>query len=816
MSFKKEKDIFAKLNRILNKDENLTKIKEWLETLKTYNSYDEKIPGLLNNSKLNSETANEDGGYNLILKWISLHLDNFNGFDFKDIPPSIVNGNINIDLSTIISTQDDAGTNIRIRKKEFRTEEDVKRWIDEPETHPITGLKMSPISSDYENIYGKAYKILKKTNVSTWFYENFPKNHILFGKLDLLFYTYISTDSGISNEESILCELLQSGLENTKDKDNILDTEIELFKNRFSNRPIDNPQIFDNYTSINDMFDLLKESMIENLTLRKGIISTDFKNLKIEDIMNCNGYAKKAEIMIKFMENYTFSNGKIIIDYLRELVADHATGDDNVVYILCKKAINIYDKFKKIYNDIKDLLDKNSGIIDNYEDKKFNIIEDPLDIYFKKYEDGLQKIKDPKFSKLIDLTTLKPVDSKLFLNDDQLKHFKAKKSEMEKDYLKSKNKYDESILKYKSINIIHPTNAPKSPTPPKRPIITLESGKKYQYGNIDPTHVSSSLIKEFNKEYLNSKDLLDEYNKIKNMSYLQLIKHETKNSPSKTIKDLSKGNILLSMNRQQINEEILYDYSDLKDKCSESKDILANEEFDDDNYPLSKLQLMVRLQIYNRDKTQYRTECIYAPKLYNYLVNSINNKEPFINFITRAKYTEENITQLIDVMKIINPNIERPIFLKPINDTKLFIDYKPIKTHSSYTPQWMSDANFYKIGIYRKFGDRIYEIYDICTIPADIESSGDFATESTDLTSNVMLFRIFKLFNDGRLLHNYVPPYYIIDGEYIKYINLMIHFNRYKSFNNWLYDMETGIKRNKKEFIDMFKSYAGEINNFIN
>jgi hypothetical protein len=78
-----------------------------------------------------------------------------------------------------------------------------------------------------------------------------------------------------------------------------------------------------------------------------------------------------------------------------------------------------------------------------------------------------------------------------------------------------------------------------------------------------------------------------------------------------------------------------------------------------------------------------------------------------------------------------------------------------------------------------------------------------------------MLFRIFKLFKDGRLLHNYVPPYYIIDGPYIKYIKLMIHFNRYKTSEDWLYDKETGREKDKEQFIDMFKRYASEINNFI-
>ena len=98
MSVKKEKEVFTKLNRILKKDENLTEIKEWLQSLKLYNFPNGKIPGLLNNSKLSLETATEDGGYNLILKWISLNLDKFDGFDFNGIPPSIVAGNISIDL----------------------------------------------------------------------------------------------------------------------------------------------------------------------------------------------------------------------------------------------------------------------------------------------------------------------------------------------------------------------------------------------------------------------------------------------------------------------------------------------------------------------------------------------------------------------------------------------------------------------------------------------------------------------------------------------------------------------------------------------
>ncbi len=836
MSVKKEKEVFTKLNRILKKDENLTEIKEWLQSLKLYNFPNGKIPGLLNNSKLSLETATEDGGYNLILKWISLNLDKFDGFDFNGIPPSIVAGNISIDLSNISAQQDtDAGTNIRSPKKTFKTEEDVKRWISEPETHPITGLKMSPMSSTYADIYEKAYKIMKKIKGSSlqtnrWVYTNFPKNHRLFGNLDFLYHIFIENEKepkidrysiySVADSEGWwevkmnydLCKLLRRGIENTEEKDNVFDTEIELIKNRFNLKQISG-HLSNNYTEILSSIDLLFKEMIKNL-ISVSARPIDFKKLKISDIvkvMEEGHFTKSALLIIDLMENYKFSNGKIIIDYIKEIVNRVPTYLRSVADIPeFNNAINVYDKYKKHYNDYHNLLDPNSGIVDNYEDKKFDIIEDPLDDYFKKYEEKFKKIKSPKFSTLIDLTSFKPIAINRFLNDKQYKSFKELKDKMEDEYKKSKQRYEISIWEYKSIRETTPTA--KSPSPPKRPTIKLENGQTYMYGNIEPKHIKDELVKEFNSEYKKVKPLIDIYNKIKDMGYLELIKQETGKYQTEEAKELIKKHPLLSMNRENINDNLLYDYSGDENKCSEPTDILSNEEFDNDNYPLAKLQLMVTLKFTNPN----RTECVYAPKLYNLLVSSINNREPFINPITRIKYSEEHINKVMDIMKIvINPDIERPIFLKPINDTGLFIDYKPLRSQTTGGPTWKRYLNWYNISIYRKFGDEIYRIYDLCTIPADLESDNDFATASTDLTSSVMLFRIFKLFKDGRLLHNYVPPYYIIDGPYIKYIKLMIHFNRYKCSEDWLYDKETRSERDKGQFIDMFKRYASEINNFI-
>jgi hypothetical protein len=78
-----------------------------------------------------------------------------------------------------------------------------------------------------------------------------------------------------------------------------------------------------------------------------------------------------------------------------------------------------------------------------------------------------------------------------------------------------------------------------------------------------------------------------------------------------------------------------------------------------------------------------------------------------------------------------------------------------------------------------------------------------------------MLFRIYKLFNEGRLLYNYTPPYRIPiagrPGEH-RYIKPAIHFNRYHVSRQWLKDEET---TTKTDFINMFKHYAQELNNYI-
>jgi hypothetical protein len=522
-----------------------------------------------------------------------------------------------------------------------------------------------------------------------------------------------------------------------------------------------------------------------------------------EDAYNIEGYW-----FINFLETNKMANGETPIKYFINVLKK--PNPPNWI----SQALKLYNDYKLIIKDIDECFNPASGVVENVEDKKLMAIDDPLDEYFEVYEKDLTEIRKPIYSKLIDLTTFKPKENLKYLNDAQYAEFK-----------KEKDKYDKEWKKYQDSQTIYETTKQgSSPKPPIKPTITLPWGTVHTIGKqIDPMYIKDEIVVKFREEYAKAQPIIDEYNRIKNMSYKELMYH-VGDSPSSSKKRFIEGNELLSMTKEEITNNVLYDYSDLADKCSESIDILTNEELDDENYPLSKLQLMARLKVYTPDRKKYRTECIYAPKLYNYLIKCINSKEPFINPVTKAKYTQENIEELMKVMRIINPKIEIPVFIKHRNDTKLKISYV---THEVNLRALGADASFGSVEVLRfikMYLSRIIagverEIYVICVIPDGIEATGTFATGSADLNSYTMLVNIYKLFNEGRLLHNYLPPYNVpIQGTTNRYTYLkpQIHFNRIRTINNWVrksnYDPTL---LTKQEFIDRFKHYAQEINNYI-
>jgi hypothetical protein len=813
---KKEKDLYKSLDKLYIK--NKSEIISWLDFLKTYNSTDGKIPGLLNNSKIQILTATEEGAYNLILQWIKNNADKFADYDFTGVPDSA----FITTASLLEGAGDDAGP-ARSSKVPltFKTVEDVERWFKDPEIHPIKRTPMPAMSIEYYNIYVKAYTIMRQKGEAVTFDDDytvthslFPKNHYLFGDIDLIYYAcvkeyfsklYKKLYKGRENMLAI-CNLLTEKLEDTVDTDTVLETEMELLRNRFNSTPIWDKQSTSNMVLIKELINECRGD------LTNAFFDTDFmsmheypERLKAiqEDVYHIEGYW-----FIKFLETNKMANGETPIKYfINVLKKPHPPN-------WISQALKLYNDYKSIIKDIDECFNPASGVIENVEDKKLTLLDDPLDEYFEVYEKDLAEIRKPIYSKLIDLTTFKPKENLKYLNDAQYAEFKAER-----------DRYDRDWKNYKQVQESYEKNKQgSSPKPPEKPTITLPWGTVHTIAKqIDPMYIKDEIVVKFREEYAKVQPIIDEYNRIKNMSYKELMYH-VGDSPSSSKKRFIEENELLSMTKEEITNNVLYDYSDLADKCSESIDILTNEELDDENYPLSKLQLMVRMKVYTPDKKKYRTECIYAPKLYNYLIKCINSKEPFINPVTKAKYTQENIEELMKVMRIINPKIEVPVFIKHRNDTKLKVNYI---THEVNLRVLGADASFNGIPSLR-FNEMYLSrmiagvekvVHVICYIPDDIEATGTFATGSADLNSYTMLVNIYKLFNEGRLLYNYLPPYNVlVEGTTNRYTYLkpQIHFNRIRTINNWVrksnYDTTL---LTKQEFIDRFKHYAQEINNYI-
>ena len=661
---------------------------------------------------------------------------------------------------------------------------------------------MTPNSNEYQKIYQEAYKILKKNKINIADFPNkLPKNHLLFGDMDLLYYMNnrekinVITKIYENNKRELHAgELFAEHIAIISDKPTILEQELELIKKCFEGDYMKNA--FEKYNKM-----LVKSFFNKNYV---GVLSYPDRMRDLEKSSMYNDLDKETYWFIQLLENNRLNNGEVIIEYLQK---EYRSSINNWM----EDALNIYNSYKRVYKDIDDCFNPATGIIENVENKQYLPINDPLDAYFEEFEKKLEKIRNPKYSKLIDLTTFKPKKNAFFLNNAQYAEFK-----------KVKDAYDIDRKKYEVNLELYEKNGKNgsSPKPPTKPVVVLPNGKNHTIGReLDPLHIKDEVIKSFKRDYKKALPIIEEYNAIKNMSYLELKKRVIANSPSSSVKQLIRDNELLTMTKEQIANDVLYDYSGLADKCSESIDILTNEELDDENYPLSKLQLMVRMKVYTPDRQRYRTECIYAPKLYNYLIKCINAKEPFINPVTKAKYTQENIEELMKVMRIIDPSLEVPVFIKHMNDTKLKVEYKELtKTYQNLDASFgtTNTIRYYKMYLSRIIGGVEYSVYNICTFPADIEAEGEFATGSADLNSYTMVVNIYKLFNEGRLLYNYLPPYRVPltgrTGEY-RYIKPAIHFNKYKLSKDWLNDGWSTMT--KTDFINMFKHYAQEVNNYI-
>jgi len=858
---KAEKDLLKKFKDLLkiNKENIINWLDDISENKKTYIN-DNTVPSLFSEgNKISIIAKGETAQYNLILKFIKENKDEFSDYDFSNIPDT--------DFTTISDLNQGIGAargtaSIEPRKT-YKTVEDVKKWASNPLENPITGNKIKAISNDYVKYYYKSFDILMEENnkllnekgidfIKTIMYDILPKNHLLFnGEIDLLFLqkfdlynknkrkkydnslpnnikaSYLHIYDGFDYKINI-AKLFDISLDiDTDTLDNITELEIELVKTLLDNKTIINSYYFNtnakilaNYISnVNDiLFNYFFEKIDTNKIKNKTIISL------LDELSNYNSEFFLKAISFKILvDDFKFSNGKKIFDYLNE---NKSQIDE------CKIGIEIYNRISPVYKEIEDFILNKNGDIDNYEMKEYKPLDDPIDLLFKDYEDKLKIFREQPFSQLINQNTYEPIDEKLYLNDKQKKSFDKERSMLEQSFKKEHDEYLKKLNKYNSLSKKDRSKS-KSPTPPKMPTITLPSKQKFiislQKSQKSPKHIPDKIVNDFKEKYKEFKHIIEEYNMKKEMGYLELLKEFKKSSPSKKI---SSDNQLLKFKRDDFISDVLQDYSDLENKCNDSIDILTNEDFSDDNYPLSKLQLMVRFKMpfKKSDGTEtFKTECYYAPRLFNYYIETVNKGINFINPATREKYSDEHIDELMKVIRLIKPDIERPIKVKPINDKKLKMIIEVVRGGHNDPSIFngISSVEFAKIKIVRELDPNKppNEVYTLCVIPLGLGVGGDaiFNTQSSDLNSESMIFIIHKLFNEGKLLLNYLPPYHnkYIDQygrETRRYIALLIHFNKYRYTQDWLVksDNQNTINSFKTtdEFIDMFKLYASEINNY--
>lgn len=863
---KAEKDLLKKFKDLLTKKKD--KIINWLDDIgknkKTYTD-NNNAPSLFSEgNKIAIVAKTETAQYNLILKFIKENIEEFSDYDFSNIPDT--------DFTTISDIQNGvaSGTVSREPRKTYKTIDDVKRWASNPLEDPISGKKIKEFSNSYVDYYYKGFDIIMNENkkilssegiekVKTIIYNTLPRRHLIFNNaIDLLFiqkfnlyneknkknFDPIMPDS-VKGEylyiydgfdyKSHIANLFDISFDTDADTlDNIVELEIELLKALFDNKKKLKDNFNTNATRLASNIVEIEKNLnnyffinIDTEKIKKGDIVSLIQELSNYDDPYHNYYRRGMSFKI-LLDDFKLSNGKKIYDYLVENrdVEEFKTG------------LDIYNRISPLYNEIEEFILNKNEDIDNYEMKEYKTLDDPIDELFKGYEEKLKIFTEYPFNQLINTSTYQPIDKKLFLNDKEKESFDKERESLEKSFKKEHDEYVKKIQKYKSLKPEERSKS-KSPSPPRMPVITLPSKQKFILSlqkdknnkslQKSPKHVPDKIVKDFEEKYKEYNDIINEFNLKKEMGYLELLREFKKSSPPKHI---SSDNKLLSLKRQDFETDILYDYTDLEDKCNDTNDMLTNEDLSDDNYPLAKLQLMVRLKIpfKKTDGTEtFKTECYYAPRLYNYYVETVNKGINFINPITRRTYTEEHINELMKVIRLIKPDIERPIKVKPINDTKLQMTIEVINgVHNDPAIfNGIYNVEFAKIKVIRKLHPNKppNEVFTVCVIPLGLGVGSDatFNTQSADLNSDSMIFTIHKLFNEGKLLKNYLPPYF--DREYDSfgrehrtYISLLIHFNKYKYTSDWLVKEETRDRRlifkNTEEFIDMFKTYASEINNY--
>ena len=722
----------------------------------------------------------------------------------------------------------------------------IAKWKANPMRDPIDNTKIA-ISVIQDSVYYKLYETaynhlsydLKVENVK----EYLPNAHCLFnGSFDILFYIF-------NNREYI--------------QDETTEYIIELLENNPSVPFISWEKLI--LTDISNVFSYCLAKYIRYCNLLFEIKFYTLGNY-VDDISKGIGNVEFIRIVVDELNIYTrftqflFNRKKLRQEIYNTLLSEFDENDLNCVYPIVDnviKAENIFEKLLEYYDELLNIYNYKSkpqdSPFENIDSVQFVEIEDPLITI-------LQKIGQNN----IDLETLE-IPKRPFKNDDEYNKYRNKYDTLYKQYREDVQKWQDNDDKGDSSIQRTP---PKKPTMNLPDGSVFDVSRM-----IFPYYIKDKEYKEIVKTYNENLEALVQYKELINIGILDLLQSSEQQQPDANVMEslplLKKDrqyfldNVLpyqktsprsaktspqsgktspqsaktsprsaktspqpaktsprstktspqpaktsprsgktspqsgktSPKSAKTIEDLVVTDAS----RCYETYDIIGNniKHFTDPEYPLAKLQLMFQL----KTSGSKRIDCFYAPNFYNHIVRRRNNYQKITNPVTNAILSDDDANKAVDsvmkIMKVLNPDIKTPYFSKPMLDKGLYMNIE----------EDFEDGNkYYVVSIARKISDYHFIVYDLCCIPYDIEISD---TGSTDYTSAVFIVSLKKLFEDGYLMHQYVPPYYSIVEDYNTYIKIGMHFNNFASIDHWVH-----LTREQK--IKKFIHYCEELKGFVN
>jgi hypothetical protein len=630
----------------------------------------------------------------------------------------------------------------------------IDKWLDNPLYSPLSNKEITPDvrnNSDYATLYDIAYNgLLDKHYSKKQTLKLLPKKHVLFnGKFDILAYRVDKTN--VKKADLPFYEFYNSRIQllyNIKD----FNDENKYYKN-------DNPyEAFIIHTMcmfFTEAFVAYLRHIDELLSDTNALKRAEEKAAKLADIKATiqfiHNFIKYLNIYSTFKNalerNPTYSN-IIETTSLTEIVLQQLPDIKYNIF----HSNNVFDTLLKYYDEIFDIYNykKNpkKSPFDNIKNEKLTIIEDPLITILKSI--GIDNI---------DLATLQ-IPHRVFKNNEEYLSFSQ-------EYMRLRQQYKNSQSK---------------------PILKLPNGLSINViDNPLPMHMDDDTYNKIVEIYERNKKVINMYRELLNKGYITLLRKSRKKVTT-AVKELK----LIYKDRKFFEEN----------RCNIDIDVLTDEKFDA-NYPLYKMQLMYRLPTKDADCNTMHTDCFYAPNFYNYLVKQVNNDLPLINPITKAPLTQKNIDSLMKIMKALVPKIRRPEIIKPFNDRHLHIN------HYEYS---YKNNRYYKLYLSRTIGDIDYLIYNVCTIPANIKEiiekinseNKEHIYYSSEISSEVLLNYIVKLFNNGKLLYSHAPPYFVKNHVYLR---TNVDFDSCKIEKQW--------DKAPREQVKMFISLLDNVKKFI-